>query len=378
MTSAFFATRRVTPAGDRFANHAFRCCALVAALVPALAASAGAEPAGVVTALQGEATVARAADVQPLRFRDDVFLKDRIDTAERSVVRVLLGGKALITVRELSSLTVTETPGQAIVDLREGAVGLEVARKLLKPGESVEIRTPNAIAAVRGSFVLVEVTLPAGVPRSRVIAREVTLPVAVSWAGGSEALESDHTMLVSGAGAAVRITPPRPLTPSEVARAEQVRAGREPKHSEELPEGLKAGLAEEAEQAEKELEELSLLAFGDAGGTSTSELGVNELAATRSRSGIGSDSSGLGPPPAPRSGSSAPGQATAPVGPSPTGGRGSPSPPPPPPPPRPHGDGPGFSELAGGGGGRSNASSTGLSPPARGRNGGPPPGLGKK
>ena len=56
---------------------------------------------GVVTTLAGTVTVARAAlpAPQPLRFKDDVFLRDHIATAEKSVVRVLLGGKALVTVR---------------------------------------------------------------------------------------------------------------------------------------------------------------------------------------------------------------------------------------------------------------------------------------
>ena len=38
-------------------------------------------------------------------------MRDHIATAEKSVVRVLLGGKALVTVRELSSLTIKEETG---------------------------------------------------------------------------------------------------------------------------------------------------------------------------------------------------------------------------------------------------------------------------
>ena len=114
---------------------------------------------GVVSALQGVATVARLPVPQevPLRFKDDVLLGDRIATRESSIVRVLLGGKALVTVRELSVLSITEVPGRATVDVQTGKVGLAVASKRLRPGESVEIRTPNAVAAVRGTVVVVEV-----------------------------------------------------------------------------------------------------------------------------------------------------------------------------------------------------------------------------
>ncbi|HEY7202866.1 MAG TPA: FecR domain-containing protein [Methylomirabilota bacterium] len=138
----------------------------------------GAEPAlaernrgvGVITTLTGSATVARAAlpAPQPLRFKDDVFLRDRISTAEKSIVRVLLGGKALVTVRELSALTITEETGRSTVDLTSGKIAMGVLRQRMRPGEVIEIRTPNAIAAIRGTVLVVELTREPGagsVPR---------------------------------------------------------------------------------------------------------------------------------------------------------------------------------------------------------------------
>ena len=44
-----------------------------------------------------------------------MFLRDRITTGGRSFVRVLLGGKATVTARERSVLTITEVPGVATV-----------------------------------------------------------------------------------------------------------------------------------------------------------------------------------------------------------------------------------------------------------------------
>jgi hypothetical protein len=114
---------------------------------------------GVVSTLIGEATVARGTTTKPLalKMRDDVFMQDRISTKERSLVHVLMGGKALLTVRELSVVTITEDGGRATVDLQSGKVGLAVVRQRMKPGEIIEIRTPHAVAAVRGTVLVVEI-----------------------------------------------------------------------------------------------------------------------------------------------------------------------------------------------------------------------------
>src|SRR5437763_16226995 len=76
---------------------------------------------GVVTALEGNVTVTRVTLApQPLKFRDDVFVNDKVTTGEQSIARMLLGGKAVVTVRERSALTITEVPGKATIDLAVG------------------------------------------------------------------------------------------------------------------------------------------------------------------------------------------------------------------------------------------------------------------
>ena len=116
------------------------------------------EPIGVVTTLSGEATrtsmAARAP--APLRFKDGVFGADTIRTGERSFVRMLLERKAVLTVRELSVLRITEDATQAAVDLKAGGIAFSVAHPRLRPGETVLVRTPNAVAAVRGTKIVVE------------------------------------------------------------------------------------------------------------------------------------------------------------------------------------------------------------------------------
>lgn len=120
---------------------------------------AQATKAGVVTALEGSVTVTRAATRQsaPLKFKDDVFLEDKITAGNRSIARLLLGGKAIVTVRELSTLTIRQTPGQATVELESGKIALAVARDQMRSGETITIRTANAVGAVRGTVVVAEV-----------------------------------------------------------------------------------------------------------------------------------------------------------------------------------------------------------------------------
>jgi hypothetical protein len=117
------------------------------------------EPVGVVTTLTGQATrTASAPGEAPaqLRFKDGVFGADTIRTAERSFVRMLLERKAVLTVRELSVLRITEDATQAAVDLKAGGIAFSVARPRLRPGETVLVHTPNAVAAVRGTTIVVE------------------------------------------------------------------------------------------------------------------------------------------------------------------------------------------------------------------------------
>lgn len=128
------------------------------------------ERVGVVTNVEGVATVARVAlpEPRPLQFKDDLFLRDRITTGERSLVRVLLGGKATVTARERSVLTITEVPGVATINLGDGRAAVAVAKGLMKPGEVIEIRTPNAVTAIRGTVVVAEVQPVPGGHRSTI------------------------------------------------------------------------------------------------------------------------------------------------------------------------------------------------------------------
>src|SRR5882672_8421901 len=131
---------------------------LLIAIWPSFAL-AQATKAGVVTILQGNVTAARTTLPQPqaLKFKDDVFLNDRVVAGDRSLARLLLGGKAVVTVRERSALTITEIPGRTTIDLDSGKIAVSVAKDRMQPGDQIEVKTPNAVAAVRGTVFVVEV-----------------------------------------------------------------------------------------------------------------------------------------------------------------------------------------------------------------------------
>jgi hypothetical protein len=120
--------------------------------------------AGVVTTLEGNVTAVRAVMPQPvlLRFRDDVFLQDRVVTGDQSFARLLLGGKAVISIRERSAVTITEVPGRSTVEIESGKIALSVARDRMVPGEVINVKTPNAVAGVRGTVVVAQVTYRQG------------------------------------------------------------------------------------------------------------------------------------------------------------------------------------------------------------------------
>ncbi len=117
--------------------------------------------AGQVMAVAGPVTVARA-DVTPhqLKFRDNLYWRDVVEARRDGIARVLLGGRATVTVRELTRLELREEQRvegvRYVADLVSGRVRASVARMLMRPGEQMEVWTFNTVASVRGTDFIVE------------------------------------------------------------------------------------------------------------------------------------------------------------------------------------------------------------------------------
>src|SRR2546426_11548640 len=124
--------------------------------IPAVASSQ--ERVGVATTVVGPVTITHeATSPAPLKFKDDVLLNDRVTTGDKGFARVLLGGKAIVTARERSVITITEVPGVSTIDLVSGRISVAVDKSRMRPGEVVEIKTPNAVSGIRGTIVVAEV-----------------------------------------------------------------------------------------------------------------------------------------------------------------------------------------------------------------------------
>lgn len=185
--------------------------------------------AGIVTTLKGTATVARtsAPEPTPLKFRDDVFVQDRITTGEQSIARILLGGKAVITIRERSNLTITETATSSTIEMTSGKIALSVDKSRVKAGESVEIKTPNAVAAIRGTIIVAEVDPPSA--ESPEVSTRFTLltgvvdvtrvdPATGRLSGAAIVMKPMQALGVTGF-TAVPLPAPRPITRVEADTA---------------------------------------------------------------------------------------------------------------------------------------------------------------
>lgn len=168
---------------------------LIAGLAPALVLAQ--QSAGVVTLLDGTATrtTTTTATPAPLKAKDDVFIGDRITTAGQSLLKMVLGRNALLTVRELSALTITE---QWMITLDNGKLAYVVAGGKMQPGEVHEIRTPNAVVQIRGTFVVVEVR-PNSVPAVTNICALAGTVVASALGGAKIQIGPNECITITGA-----------------------------------------------------------------------------------------------------------------------------------------------------------------------------------
>jgi hypothetical protein len=177
------------------------------ALAPAQEQPAGPKPVGAIAALSGKGTISRAAqpEATPAKLEDSVFVRDKIATGDLSVIRVLMGGRITITIRERSIVTITDDPARTRIDLQEGRVAFKVHDGGLRTGEVAELRTPNAITGIRGSLVVANVT---GFDSEvTVVEARHTITIATRQSPArTTPVPVGHTVRITGPAATARIT----------------------------------------------------------------------------------------------------------------------------------------------------------------------------
>jgi len=135
----------------------------LAGLVPLLQLLSRAEAGiGIVTGIRGEATVRHEAKPQPqtVKFKDEVFWLDTLNTGAESGLRLFILETSVITLKEQSQLQLREEAATAmqpkkksVINLLSGAARAVVEKDALKDTD-YEIRTSRAIAGIRGSDVV--------------------------------------------------------------------------------------------------------------------------------------------------------------------------------------------------------------------------------
>jgi hypothetical protein len=120
---------------------------------------------GHVTALEGKVTALHQGKFapEPLTLRKPVFQEDIIETDRASKVRITLTDATVISLAEHSRLELRHFSHDAPQQTRVGrfVMSLGVFRAILKeflPQSAFEVITPTAIAAIRGTDLMGEVT----------------------------------------------------------------------------------------------------------------------------------------------------------------------------------------------------------------------------
>ncbi len=116
------------------------------------------------------------------------------------------------------------------MNLSLGRPALSVLCRLMGSGEAIEVRAPNAVAAVRGSFVVVDVALVGNQPQTRIYALQITTPVTVTSlvTGATTNLAPYTGITLQGLGAGHRIGPVVPIPPQQArALAQTTNTGRQ-------------------------------------------------------------------------------------------------------------------------------------------------------
>jgi hypothetical protein len=193
---------------------------VLAALVLAPPTTHAQTPAGTVASLQGRADAQQGGQVaRTLAVGTDVFVGDRLRTAEASRLKILMRDDSVVTLGPKSELVIDEQVVRADgatsrLSALVGAVRAVVTERYGTPGSSFETKTPTAVAGVRGTGFVVLVDDDG--KRTRVIGL-----YDVTWVRSVTDPNGRHEVRV-GPGQITEVvagglpTKPRALPPSDV------------------------------------------------------------------------------------------------------------------------------------------------------------------
>jgi hypothetical protein len=189
---------------------------LLSPLPSAVAHAQDGKSIGQVTAVEGRVTVLRQGKFapEPVMVRKSVFREDIIETDRASKVRITLVDATVISLGEQSRLELRQFSYDSQQQKRAGrfAMTLGVFRAILKelmPQSTFEVTTPTAVAAIRGTDLMGEVS-----PNSTAI---VVLDGTVEISSVRPSVP-DQVVLTAGMGTTVTTDQP-PSTPTRWSEA---------------------------------------------------------------------------------------------------------------------------------------------------------------
>lgn len=155
-------------------NNRWMLLALLACLLVPRTSPAGAEPqAGQVLTVKGEVLLLHAGEQAPARARDPLYVEDTVSTGPLSRAKLFFRDDSVLNLGQRSRVEVSQylyssetDRSQAVYELLEGSLKATVGRS------DLEIHTPTAVAAARGTRFLVVLAEDAAEPETLIMVLE--------------------------------------------------------------------------------------------------------------------------------------------------------------------------------------------------------------
>jgi len=213
-------------------------------LLAGIGTASGAQQIGSVVALKGKATIARGTARVEALVKSGIELKDTVKTAPSSRAKLLFIDESVLTLGDDSTMQISEfihsrtDRGKSLFNLLDGKMRAVVGKT------KVEVKTPTAVAAARGTVIYFEVGMLDGKHYTKIISLEGTVEVRGLVPGDTGVMElTPGMMVIIMEGERVGVPVLAPAAEIERARRETTLSGSEislptPK----LPDTVSAGV----------------------------------------------------------------------------------------------------------------------------------------